>query len=147
MSWPSCLGLSPPLRRKDPAEARHPDYEIRSTDRFQQQLKAWFPADAWEMQEPNVLHSDGMTVLFEDYQPRDDGTVHIHPCTVVYQPAQNLADRVPTAPLILQAPDGALLPLKSASGSAPDRWVNRSRGGCSAASRSTARERKTGEND
>ena len=85
--------------------------QFRSTERFQQQLKHLFPADAWEMQQPNVLHSEGMTVLFQDYQPRDDGTVRIFPCTVVLLRDDPTADTRLTAPLILQAPEGALLRL------------------------------------
>ena len=103
--------VEPSVRRRELSPSEDVTQGIRSTARFQQELKDLFPADAWEMQQPNVLHCEGMTVLFEDYAPHDDGTVLIHPCTVVLRRDDQPTDRRLTAPLILQAPDGALLTL------------------------------------
>ncbi|MCP4194016.1 MAG: hypothetical protein GY768_25690 [Planctomycetaceae bacterium] len=78
----------------------------RSTDPFQNELKGFFPEDAWEMGNAKVLRSGTTSLLFQDYKPNENGTIHIYPCTVVVRP--ETADQ---APLIMQAPEGAILRL------------------------------------
>ena len=71
--------IEPSLTRGKPIEPQG-GYG-RSTDPFQNDLKGLFPADAWEMGDAKILRSGTTSLLFQDYKPRDDGTVHIFPCT------------------------------------------------------------------
>lgn len=89
----------------------------RVTERFQAELTGLFPADAWENRSPKVLRHKTTLVLFQDYQPREDGTIRVHPCTVVFRrplgsagSSEQESDAAST--LIMQAPEGAVLQLE-----------------------------------
>ena len=69
-----------------------------------------FPAGAWERDEPIVLESREMRLLFKDYQSLPDGRVNLVPCTLVVLPDRA---RTPEGPpgrtLVMRAPQGAVL--------------------------------------
>ncbi len=59
-----------------------------------------FPEGAWERNNPKMLKTSGGMLLFQDYQPSDDGRLELKPCTVVvFTPSQGKQ-----RPIILRAP-------------------------------------------
>lgn len=70
-------------------------------------ISAYFPADAWERNNPKVLETAQGMLLFGDYSPRPDGTLELAPVTLIYWLSNASSDN--DAPLIVQAPGGAVL--------------------------------------
>ncbi|MDA1202425.1 MAG: hypothetical protein O3C39_12160, partial [Planctomycetota bacterium] len=69
-----------------------------------------FPAGAWERDEPIVLESRQMRLLFKDYQSLPDGRVNLVPCTLVVLPDGNrLANGPAGRTIVMRAPQGAVL--------------------------------------
>ena len=70
-----------------------------------------FPPGAWEREDPIMLESRQMRLLFKDYQSLPDGRVHLVPCTLVVLPDRNRAADGSGAgrTLVLRAPQGAAL--------------------------------------
>jgi hypothetical protein len=69
-----------------------------------------FPAGAWERDDPIVLESRQMRLLFKEYQSLPDGRVNLVPCTLVVLPDRA---RTPEGPpgrtIVMRAPTGAVL--------------------------------------
>ena len=72
---------------------------------------AWFAEGAWERGEPIVLESAQARLMLKKYHNRQDGTVEIHPCTIVLLPSGRTAgsDEWIRKAIVLQAPEGAVL--------------------------------------
>ncbi len=69
-------------------------------------LSRWLPAGAWELQPCKRLDTAAGHLLFQDYQPHDDGRVEVRPLTILYRAAGD----PPEAPqIVLRAPQGAVL--------------------------------------
>jgi hypothetical protein len=69
-----------------------------------------FPAGAWERDEPIMLESRQMRLLFKDYQSLPDGRVNLVPCTLVVLPDGNrLANGPAGRTIVMRAPQGAVL--------------------------------------
>ena len=69
-----------------------------------------FPPGAWEREEPIVLESRQMRLLFKEYQSLPDGRVNLVPCTLVVLPDRNrVADGPPGRTIVMRAPQGAVL--------------------------------------
>jgi len=69
------------------------------------ELQSLFPPGSWELKNPKILESDRATLLLQEYHNHNDGSVEIHPCTIVFRDeTQPLRQSV-----ILEAPGGALL--------------------------------------
>ncbi|MFP6612700.1 MAG: hypothetical protein VB835_10350 [Pirellulales bacterium] len=82
----------------------HAEYSPR------EQLRNFFPEDAWELRNPTIIENSQFKLLLQDYESLPGGIVKIQPCTLIFCPDGNNqilspADRV----LIMQAPKGALL--------------------------------------
>jgi lipopolysaccharide export system protein LptA len=82
-----------------------------ATDRYQADLEGLFEAEAWENQSPKILRNRNTLLLFKDYQPQDDGTLRVYPCTAVVLGDRSSDESRRTSSLILQAPEGAVLQL------------------------------------
>ncbi len=109
--------VEPPLVASQQPSQPSPANAPRVTERFQAELTGLFPADAWENRSPKVLRHKTTLVLFQDYQPRDDGTIRVHPCTVVFRRPPGSSPSGGKEPdassiLIMQAPEGAVLQLE-----------------------------------
>ena len=69
-----------------------------------------FPPGAWEREDPIVLESRQMRLLFKEYQSLPDGRVNLVPCTLVVLPDRA---RTPDGPagrtIVMRAPTGAVL--------------------------------------
>jgi len=70
-----------------------------------------FPAGSWEREDPIMLESRQMRLLFKQYQTLPDGRVNLVPCTLVVLPDRN---RVATEQgagrtIVLRVPQGAVL--------------------------------------
>lgn len=109
------LAVVPFLERK-PAE--HVDTRVdivtvdhsTSTDRFVRELTPHFPDGSWELEDPKVLRSQQVTVLFQDFEQLVDGSLKVKPCTLVYYGKdRGQQQRAKRGPTIMQAPDGAIL--------------------------------------
>ena len=69
-----------------------------------------FPEGSWEREEPIVLESRQMRLLFKQYHSLPDGRVNLVPCTLVMLPDRNRsADGAGGRTLVLRAPQGAVL--------------------------------------
>ncbi len=70
-----------------------------------------FPPGSWERDNPIMLESRQMRLLFKDYHSLPDGRVNLVPCTLVVLPDRNrvAADGQPGRTLVLRAPQGAVL--------------------------------------
>src|SRR6185295_10677573 len=69
-------------------------------------FKRYFAEGAWELQNPKVLENEKAKVLVKDYQTQKDGRVRLTPCTMMFFPKGESPD---AEPIIMQAPEGALL--------------------------------------
>jgi len=70
-----------------------------------------FAAGSWERDNPIILESRQMRLLFQKYEPMPDGRMNLMPCTLVVLPDRN---RTPGEgpsgrTLVLRAPQGAVL--------------------------------------
>lgn len=75
-----------------------------------------FPPGSWQLSEPKVLQTEHGTLLFKDYQPLDDGRMELKPLSVVvYTGTAAGVEPEQSRPLILDAPDGAILQFDSAT--------------------------------
>jgi len=69
-----------------------------------------FPPGAWERDEPIVLESRQMRLLFKEYQSLPDGRVNLVPCTLVVLSDRNrVADASAGRTIVMRAPQGAVL--------------------------------------
>jgi len=70
-----------------------------------------FPPGSWERENPIMLESRQMRLLFKDYHSLPDGRVNLVPCTLVVLPDRNrvAADGQPGRTMVLRAPQGAVL--------------------------------------
>jgi hypothetical protein len=70
-----------------------------------------FPAGSWEREDPIMLESRQMRLLFKQYQALPDGRVNLVPCTLVVLPDRNrVADNGSEGrTLVLRVPQGAVL--------------------------------------
>jgi len=70
-----------------------------------------FPEGSWERDDPIMLESRQMRLLFKQYHSLPDGRVNLVPCTLVILPDRNRAatDNAGGRTLVLRAPQGAVL--------------------------------------
>ena len=70
-----------------------------------------FPEGSWERDDPIMLESRQMRLLFKQYHSLPDGRVNLVPCTLVILPDRNRAatDDSGGRTLVLRAPQGAVL--------------------------------------
>ena len=70
-----------------------------------------FPAGSWEREEPIMLESRQMRLLFKQYHTLPDGRVNLVPCTLVILPDRKRDSPAPAEgrTLVLRAPQGAVL--------------------------------------
>ena len=70
-----------------------------------------FPPGSWEREDPIMLESRQMRLLFKQYHSLPDGRVNLVPCTLVIVPDRQRidADRSGGRTLVLRAPQGAVL--------------------------------------
>jgi len=66
-----------------------------------------FPEGAWERDDPVVLESREMRLLFKQYHSLPDGRVNLVPCTLVLLPKGGTGE--PGRTTVLRAPQGAVL--------------------------------------
>ena len=73
-------------------------------------IRQLFPPGSWENDEPIVLESRGMRLLFKQYHSLPDGRVNLMPCTLVVLPdGQRMAKEEEGRTLVMRAPQGAVL--------------------------------------
>jgi hypothetical protein len=70
-----------------------------------------FPPGSWEREDPIMLESRQMRLLFKQYQALPDGRVNLVPCTLVVLPDRNRVaeDGNEGRTLVLRVPQGAVL--------------------------------------
>jgi lipopolysaccharide export system protein LptA len=83
-----------------------------AAERQKDELRHWFAQGDWELDAPKILETPQGKLLFDEYQPREDGLIEIHPCSMVFLSSEVAAgddvDRKRRA-IVLRAPQGALL--------------------------------------
>ncbi len=65
----------------------------------------YFPEGAWERDRPSIWQSDQTQLLFKSLEPMPDGTVELHPCTLLFFPKGQTAESG-ALPIIMQLPGG-----------------------------------------
>jgi hypothetical protein len=78
-------------------------------DRFKADWVAWLPADAWERGSCKQLSTRNGHLFYRDSQAHDDGRIELKPLTIILPLADDR--EFPQPPLILRAPEGAVLKL------------------------------------
>ncbi len=79
-------------------------------DRRLDRIRQLFPPGAWEHDEPIVMESRGMRLLFKQYHSLPDGRVNLVPCTLVVLPdGQRRAAGDAGRTVVMRAPQGAVL--------------------------------------
>ena len=105
--------VEPRIRLPETAHEMTPEEAaaIRArADRRLASLGDIFPPGAWEREEPIVLESRQMRLLFKDYQSLPDGRVNLVPCTLVVLPDRSrLAEGEAGRTIVMRAPQGAVL--------------------------------------
>ncbi len=99
------------LRRGEGADVPIPGEGDDPTATSMRGFQSLFPPGSWELKDPKVLESDRAKLLLQNYKNCSDGTVEIHPCTIVIAhegPAKDEAERLRQT-VILEAPGGAIL--------------------------------------
>ncbi len=104
---PIIEGTPQPVIPKTPEHINsRPGLEIRS------EIRSLFPKDAWEVNPCKILETRQGKILFQDYHPRDDGSVELKPLSMVIQPSapkeHSDGSEIPP-PIVLRAPEGAVL--------------------------------------
>jgi hypothetical protein len=80
------------------------------SDRRLQALGEVFPPGSWEREDPIMLESRQMRLLFKEYHTLPDGRVNLVPCTLVVLPDRNRSPASSTGrTFVLRAPRGAVL--------------------------------------
>ena len=79
-------------------------------DRRLDAVRELFPPGSWELDQPIILESRGMRLMFKQYHSLPDGRVNLVPCTLVVLPDdQRQATDEPGRTLVMRAPQGAVL--------------------------------------
>jgi lipopolysaccharide export system protein LptA len=80
------------------------------SDRRLAALADLFPPGAWELEDPIMLESRQMRLLFKEYQSLPDGRVNLVPCTLVVLPDRGRSVDGPAGrTIVMRAPQGAVL--------------------------------------
>jgi hypothetical protein len=106
--------IEPKVRDDSTALEMTPEEAAAIRARADQRLAALgdvFPPGSWERDNPIMLESRQMRLLFKDYHSLPDGRVNLVPCTLVILPDKNrvATDGPPGRTLVLRAPQGAVL--------------------------------------
>lgn len=79
-------------------------------DRRLDAVRELFPPGSWELDQPIILESRGMRLMFKQYHSLPDGRVNLVPCTLVVLPDdQRRASGEPGRTVVMRAPQGAVL--------------------------------------
>lgn len=90
-------------------EADRQNAKKRADDQVDR-VRRHFPPGGLEalgLTEPKILESDQAKLIFQTYEHRRDGSVVLRPCVIIFDTDRDAADE--SAPVILEAPGGALL--------------------------------------
>ena len=106
--------VEPRIRDTAAAVEMSPEEAAAIRARADQRLAALaevFPAGSWERDNPIMLESRQMRLLFKDYHTLPDGRVNLVPCTLVVLPDRNRAATAATGgrTIVMRAPQGAVL--------------------------------------
>ncbi|MCU0876520.1 MAG: hypothetical protein MUF06_01840 [Pirellulaceae bacterium] len=71
-------------------------------------LAALFTAGSWELDNPKIVETETCILLVKDYRPTSDGKLELTPCTLIFF-ARPEGENGPRRPIIMQAPQGAVL--------------------------------------
>lgn len=74
------------------------------------ELAQYFPPGSWELGTRKTLETGQGKILFQDYQPLEDGRLEVKPFTMIADVSSDEdEDGMPPRPLILRVPEGAVL--------------------------------------
>ncbi len=96
------IGLDDPEGRVEPVAS--------PTDKYQELLRRFFPADSWVMDSPKLLESDQGILLINEYTHVDPRSIRLTPFAMVMFPSEGARDdpdRMGEA-VILEAPEAVL---------------------------------------
>jgi hypothetical protein len=107
--------VEPRIRDALPVAELSPEQAAAIRARADRRLAALgdvFPPGSWEREDPIMLESRQMRLLFKQYHTLPDGRVNLVPCTLVVLPDRNRVDgghAAQSRTIVLRAPQGAVL--------------------------------------
>ena len=107
--------VEPRMRDALPVTELSPEQAAAIRARADRRLAALgevFPPGSWERDDPIMLESRQMRLLFKQYHTLPDGRVNLVPCTLVVLPDRNRAEKGGAEQgrtIVLRAPQGAVL--------------------------------------
>jgi lipopolysaccharide export system protein LptA len=110
--------IDPPvkLRAKSSTDATTTSDTGRRLKNNREKLQHLFPPDSWQLASPKVLETEHGTLLFKDYKPLEDGRIELKPLSLILNTAKGATGAKASArPMVLDAPDGALLQFDGAT--------------------------------
>jgi hypothetical protein len=97
-------------RRESSARTPHrPAEPPAAEDEFRTMLRELFPPDSWEAANPLILRNEQSALLFQEFQQAPNREVSLFPCSVVLSPETENDAKESRAPIVMQAPQGAVL--------------------------------------
>ncbi len=91
------------------------DVTVQPMKEHRQKVEQLFPPGSWQLKNPKVLETEHGTLVFKDYKPLADGRMELKPLTLIVYAGSSDETKTLQRPLILDAPDGAVLQFDSAT--------------------------------
>lgn len=108
--------LEPEVVARD-ADVAEPTQDMaQPADRYLTEIQPLLLPNSWETATPKILRYRNTLLLFDDYQPQDDGTINIRPCTVIMRQSDQRTAEAINSSLVMRAPEGAKLKLSKPIG-------------------------------
>jgi len=98
--------IDPPPPSAAPIDRKSIDEEVDP------RLESWFPAGAWQRDRPKRLQTEAGLLLFREWQQGEGRALRLSPVSIVV--AHEGADPTDSAPIIIDAPQGAVIQLADA---------------------------------
>jgi hypothetical protein len=105
------LGIAPWLEPEPAIRRRGESATSSVTERIGPtsiDLAALFTDGSWELDNPKIVETESCILLVKDYRPTADGKLELNPCTLIFL-VQPEGESGPRRPIIMQAPQGAVL--------------------------------------
>lgn len=103
------------LRTTDASYDAPQDTTTGLMQQHREKVEHLFPPGSWQLQNPKVLETEHGTLVFKDYKPLPDGRMELKPLTLIVYAGSNTQGKAPPRPLLLDAPDGAILQFDAAT--------------------------------
>ena len=108
--------LEPSIESREVQRPQIDQQAARPSDRYLTEVQSLLQSGSWETKTPKVLRYQNTLLLFDDYQPRENGTIVIRPCTVIMRQSNEATPEAINSSIVMRAPEGATLQLSKPLG-------------------------------